>query len=85
MISMDQDTLAQYTAVYTRSWMADSTNPRLRDRAELNQANQEIALLREQMRIKDARMASIPPQRRPHYPPTDLDAHRFNPNYQRTP
>ena len=31
----------------------DSTNPRLRVKAELDQARQEIALLREQMRIKD--------------------------------
>ena len=32
---------------------------------------QEIALLREEMRIKDARMARIAPHRRPHYPPTE--------------
>jgi len=31
----------------------------------------ELALLREQLRIKDARMARLPPQRRPHYPAVD--------------
>ena len=63
--------LAQYTMVYTRSWAADSINPRLRRTAELDRANQEIALLREQMRITAVRMASIPPHRRPFYPPTE--------------
>ena len=63
--------LTQYAAVYTRSWMADSTNPRLRDKADLEQANQEIALLREEMRIKNVRMELIPPHRRPFYPPIE--------------
>ena len=34
-------------------------------------ANQEIALLREELRIKDAREARIDPHRRPHYPPLE--------------
>jgi transposase InsO family protein len=63
--------LAQYATVYTRSWAADSTNSRLRLKAELDRANQEIALLREEMRIKDARMARINPHRRPHDPPVE--------------
>ena len=63
--------LAQYALVYARSWAADSINPRLRQMAELDQAHQEIALLSEQIRILNARMESIPPQRRPHYPPTE--------------
>jgi hypothetical protein len=37
----------------------------------VDRARQEIALLREELRIKDARMASIPPRRRPHYPPKE--------------
>jgi len=49
--------LARYATVYTRSWAADSTNTRLRLKAQLDRANQEIALLREEMRIKDDRMA----------------------------
>ena len=51
--------LAQYAAVYTRSWAVDSMNGRVRLRSELDRAQQEIALLREAMRIKDARMARI--------------------------
>ena len=63
--------LAQYAAVYSRSWAVDSMNGRVRLRAELDRAHQEIALIREVMRIKDARMARIAPLRRPHYPPTE--------------
>ena len=63
--------LAQYAAVYTRSWAVDSMNGRVRLRAQLDRAHQEIALLRETMRIKDARMDRIAPLRRPHYPPTE--------------
>ena len=37
--------LAQFTLVYTRSWAAGSTNPRLRMKGERDQADQEIALL----------------------------------------
>ena len=63
--------LAQYAAVYTRGWAADSVNRRVRLQADLDRANQEIALLREETRIKDARLARIDPHRRPHYPPTE--------------
>ena len=63
--------LAQYGLAYTRGWAADSRNGRLRLKAKLDRANQEIALLREEMRIKDARMKHLPPQRRPHYPPSE--------------
>ncbi len=63
--------LAQYTAVYTRSWAADSANQRVRLKADLDRADQENALLGEEMRIKDARVARIDPHRRPHYPPTE--------------
>ena len=63
--------LAKYAAVYTRSWAADSPNARVRLRAEGNRSQQDAALLREEMRIKDARMARIPPHRRPFYTPTE--------------
>lgn len=43
--------LAQYAAVYTRSWAADSVNTRVRLRAELDRVNQELLLLREEGRI----------------------------------
>ena len=63
--------LAQYAAVYTRGWAADSTNTRVRLKAELDQANQELLLVREESRIKDTRLARIDSHRRPHYPPTE--------------
>ena len=62
--------LAQYAAAYTRSWAADSTNGRIRIKAENDRAQQEVVLLREEMRIKDARMALINPHRR-YFPPTE--------------
>ena len=63
--------LAHYAIVFTRSWAADSSNARVRLRSQLDRAMQEVALLREQMRIKDTRMVSIPPHRRPFYPPAE--------------
>ncbi len=63
--------LAQYATAYTRSWAADSTNARVRIKAEYDRAQQEILRLREEIRIKDTRMALISPHRRPHYPPTE--------------
>ena len=62
--------LAQYATVYTRSWAVDSLNERVRLKVENNRLRQEFALLQEEIRIKDARMTQINPQRRPHYPPT---------------
>ena len=61
----------QFTLAYTRGWAANSPNSRIRLKAELDRAHQEIARLREEIRIKDARMTQISPHRRPHYPPTD--------------
>ena len=63
--------LAQYATVYTRSWAVDSMNGRVRLKAENDRLIEEVARLREEMRIKDARPASIVPQRRPHYSPVE--------------
>ena len=63
--------LAQFTIAYTRGWAADSINTRMRLKAERDRALQDNALLREEMRIKDVRMARIPPHQRPLYPPTE--------------
>lgn len=63
--------LAQYAAVYTRSWAVDSMNGRVRLKAERDRLLQELALRNEEIRIKDARMARITPHRRPHYPPAE--------------
>jgi len=63
--------LAQDAAVYTRSWAVDSTNPRVRLEAKNDRLQLEVTQLREEIRIKDARMALIDPHRRPHYLPTE--------------
>ena len=63
--------LAQFATAHTRSWAANSVNARIRLQAERDRAVQELALQREETRIKDARMASINPHRRPHYPPAE--------------
>ena len=47
---------------------ADALNPRIRLRAELERLGRE-ASMREEIRIKDARMDQIEPHRRPYYPP----------------
>ena len=63
--------LAQYAIAHARGWAADSVNTRVRLKAENDRLRQEVALLREATRIKDARMARIDPRRRPYYPPTE--------------
>ena len=63
--------LARFATVYTRSWAVDSVNARVRLKADNCRLRQEFALLQEEIRIKDGRMAQIYPQRRPHYPPTE--------------
>ena len=63
--------LAQFTVAYTRGWAVDSANPRLRMKGELDHADQEIALLREQIRIQNVRVELIPSHRRPFYPPAE--------------
>jgi transposase-like protein len=37
----------------------------------VDRLHQEVALLKEEIRIKDGRMERLPPQRRPHYPPIE--------------
>ena len=61
--------LAHYAIVYARAWAADSINARVRRPAENDRLHEECALLREELRIKDTRIAQIAPQRRPHYGP----------------
>jgi transposase-like protein len=60
--------LAHFTLTFTRSWAANSLNARIRLKQDNDRLRQELALLREEMRIKDSRMLRIPAQRRPHYP-----------------
>ena len=62
--------LARTSLALTQSWASESMNRELRRRAEGDRLQQEIQLLREENRIKDARMEQLEAHRRPHYPPT---------------
>lgn len=54
----------------TRAWASASRSQRqVQLVAELDRARTEIALLREELAIKDARWSRVPPRRRPHYSP----------------
>jgi len=59
--------LAHYCILYARARAADGINARVRLAAQNDRLHEECALLREELRIKDARTAQIAPQRRPHY------------------
>ena len=63
--------LGHYALVRTRSWAANGSSDRVRLSAKSDQLENEIRLLREEIRIKDARLARIPALRRPHYQPTE--------------
>ena len=63
--------LAQFAVAYTRGWAANSINPRLRQKSEMQRLTAIVALLREEIRIKDARMSRISPHRRPQYQPVE--------------
>lgn len=63
--------LAHYSLLTARGYAADAINPRVQLQAEIDRLEQEVALLREELRNKDARMERIDPRRRPHYAPTE--------------
>ncbi len=42
--------LAQFSMAYSRGWAADSVTPRLRLKARVDQLEQEVALLRDEIR-----------------------------------
>ena len=61
--------LARTSLALTQGWASESMNGQLRRRAEGDRLQHEIQLLREEIRIKDARMEQLEAHRRPHYPP----------------
>ena len=63
--------LAQYALVCSRSQAGNSSRQRARLAAKADQLEEEIVLLREEGRIKYARMGRIPASKRPHYLPTE--------------
>ncbi len=48
-----------------------SRSPRVRQQGCIDQIEHDNSLLREELRIKDARMLRPPPHRRPYYPPIE--------------
>lgn len=63
--------LAHFAIVAVRGWAANSINARVRLTAENDQLKQDNQLLREELRIKDDRLAKIDPRRRPYPSPTE--------------
>ncbi len=63
--------LARFSIAQTRSWAAESSNTRMRLTAEKDRLAAEIGMLREELRIKDARMGRIDPSKRPFYLPQE--------------
>lgn len=63
--------LAQFALAYTRSWAVNSPVARVRLKAENAQLRQQVALLTEEIRMKDARMRRVAAHKRPHYAPIE--------------
>ncbi len=63
--------LAHFSITHARGWAANSVSERVQTTAEADRVHQEIALLREELRIKHARMCGISALRRPRYAPTE--------------
>ncbi len=58
--------LAYYAIAAARGWAANSINARVRLSSDNDRLKQETQRLREEIRIKDARMAKIDQRRRPY-------------------
>ena len=63
--------LAYLSISYARGWAENCLNIRIKLSAKLDRALNEIELLKDEIRIKDARTNKIHPNNRPHYPPTE--------------
>jgi transposase InsO family protein len=63
--------LARAALVEIYSGFENSPTERLRQAAKIERLSGRVRLLEEMMRIKDRRMALIPPGERPHYVPED--------------
>ena len=63
--------LTHFVLTHVRGFAVNSPIHRVRLAAERDRLDSEVALLREEIRIKDARMAALAPHRRPHYSPTE--------------
>ncbi len=66
--------LAHVALTRARGGAAKSVRARVRIAAEKDRLHQEFALLREELRLKDARMSVVAPPRRPRSAPTERRA-----------
>ena len=63
--------LAHFGLTHIRGWCENSRIERVKFKGQAERAEAEVLLLREEQRIKDARMARIPAGNRPHYAPVE--------------
>ena len=63
--------LAQYAVTTAHAQMAKTGDASSRLRRKIERLERELAVVREEMRIKDCRLARIPSLRRPHYTPVE--------------
>lgn len=63
--------LARFSILRARGAAASHAQRRVRLAAQVERLREECAQLREEIRIKDARMGHIPPQHGPHYSPPE--------------
>ena len=63
--------LARFSILHAYGAAANHAQRRVRLAAQAERLREECARLREEIRVKDARMGRIPPQRRPHYSPLE--------------
>ena len=61
--------LVRTAVFFVRGWAENSPLPRARLQGDNERLRAELALAREELRLKDARMQRLPPARRPHYSP----------------
>ena len=77
--------LSHYTFATILARAANDRDRRTRVQAEIDRLNHELALLREGLRIKDARMGRVPPHRQPGRPSAWQFGAAPGPSYILTP
>ena len=63
--------LAQVAWAEAQGWAAEQCDRRFSLRTQIDRLEREVAQLREELRLKDARLERVPPKHRPHYRPIE--------------
>ena len=63
--------IAHAAVVCSRGWAVNSSIERARLASELRASENEVSLLKEEIRIKDGRTGKMDPRKRPRYSPSD--------------